>query len=374
MQGVVRDTTTGGIPQPWLSSATWDSLLIISPAFVASGVAILLCRQPGWSEDSLPLWAWVCFVLFVDVAHVYSSLFRTYFDANAFRKNRMLLLTIPSVCWTVGCLLYSIDAMLFWRTLAYVAVFHFIRQQYGFMALYSRTEPADYHRLRWLDASVIYAATLYPILYWHTHLPRNFNWFVSGDFVESMPACVADSALVIYGLVMVTYLVKELVFLRTTGFFNLPKNLIVWGTALSWWVGIVAFNSDMAFTMTNVVTHGIPYMALIWLYHRKKRPSGDGSFTVRGGGMDLLRTLTLSYLPAFLIFLGILAYLEEGLWDGFVWREHLAFFAPFSHLPAIADPALLAILVPLLSLPQATHYVLDGFIWRVKDRNSIWSA
>jgi hypothetical protein len=28
---------------------------------------------------------------------------------------------------------------------------------------------------------------------------------------------------------------------------------------------------------------------------------------------------------------------------------------------------LLALLVPLLALPQATHYVLDGWIWRRRD-------
>jgi hypothetical protein len=30
----------------------------------------------------------------------------------------------------------------------------------------------------------------------------------------------------------------------------------------------------------------------------------------------------------------------------------------------VAEPALLMWLVPLLALPQSTHYVLDGFIWR----------
>ncbi|MBX9690976.1 MAG: hypothetical protein K2Z81_01230 [Cyanobacteria bacterium] len=359
--------------QPWLSSARWDSLMIIAPAFVASFVALLFGRQFAQS-DNLPLWAWVTFVLFVDVAHVYSSLFRTYLDREAFRRNRTLLLTIPAVCWTVGCLLYSVDAMIFWRTLAYVAVFHFIRQQYGFMVLYSRTEPAEFHRFRSLDAATIYSATVYPLLHWHTHMPRNFNWFVSGDFVESLPSYVSEIGLIVYGLIVLAYLFKEMLLLRTTGFFNIPKNLIVWGTALSWWVGIVAFNSDMAFTMTNVVTHGVPYMALIWLYHRNKDAAGLGTGPGANGTRGLMKSIVLAYLPAFLIFLCLLAYLEEGLWDGLVWREHLAFFAPFSHLPAISDPAMLAILVPLLSLPQATHYVLDGFIWRVKDRNSIWSA
>ncbi|MCC6273443.1 MAG: hypothetical protein IT572_08250 [Deltaproteobacteria bacterium] len=33
----------------------------------------------------------------------------------------------------------------------------------------------------------------------------------------------------------------------------------------------------------------------------------------------------------------------------------------------------LAILVPLLALPQATHYVLDGFIWRMRGGDLEWT-
>ncbi len=58
------------------------------------------------------------------------------------------------------------------------------------------------------------------------------------------------------------------------------------------------------------------------------------------------------------------AYLEEGLWDGLVWREHGAVFGWFQALPDVSRAAWLAWLVPLLALPQSTHYVLDGFIWR----------
>jgi len=60
----------------------------------------------------------------------------------------------------------------------------------------------------------------------------------------------------------------------------------------------------------------------------------------------------------------VFAYLEEGLWDGLVWREHASIFGIFSVLPTVSRRELLAVLIPLLSLPQATHYVLDGFIWK----------
>jgi hypothetical protein len=67
-----------------------------------------------------------------------------------------------------------------------------------------------------------------------------------------------------------------------------------------------------------------------------------------------------------------LAYAEEGLWDGFVWREHPELFNMFSGLPAL-DGRWLTFAVPTLILPQLTHYVLDAFIWRLR-KDTTWRS
>ncbi|EOA11794.1 hypothetical protein A343_0004, partial [Porphyromonas gingivalis JCVI SC001] len=70
-----------------------------------------------------------------------------------------------------------------------------------------------------------------------------------------------------------------------------------------------------------------------------------------------------------IIFLGllfVLAFLEEGLWDITVWRERGQLFGnTVLNIPPM-DKTILAFIVPLLALPQITHYILDGFIWRIK--------
>lgn len=340
----------------WLRSPGWD-MWILAPAFVST-LLVLCFRSQIAGMQNIPLWAWVTFVLLIDVAHVYATLFRTYFEPGAIARNRGLLLGIPALAWVGGSLLYSLSELYFWRTLAYLAVFHFVRQQFGFMILYSRKEAAE-QKYRWLDCAAIYAATIYPLTFWHTH-ERNFSWFVAGDFFSHVSPLVSQVGLFIYIAIMVAYAVKE-VSLKLSNF-NWPKNLLLIGTALSWWVGIITVNSDMAFTITNVVSHGIPYMALIWLYHHKSRSGASGW------------QLLIGNVLVFFLFLAFLAYIEEGLWDGLVWREHLAVFKIFSGLPHISDSAFLALLVPFLSLPQSVHYILDGFIWRVKERNNIWSA
>ncbi len=377
--------------QAWLSSPGWDCLWILSPAFVSTAF-VILARQQMAASQNIPLWVWVCFVLLVDVAHVYASLFRTYLSPQAFAKNRTLLLALPAIAWIAGSLLYSLDGIYFWRALAYLAVFHFIRQQFGFVVLYSRNDPEPMKKFKWLDNGAVYMATLYPIIFWHSNMPRNFSWFVAGDFIESLPQAFANICFVVYVLVMAGYIIKEIALLKKTAFFNLPRNLLIAGTALSWWTGIITFNSDMAFTITNVVSHGIPYMALVWLYHhepsrencRESEDSSKGENLAaknstaprQTGAKNWSKVLhaLLSNVILYFGFLALLAYLEEGLWDGLIWREHLNIFACFSALPTIHDTAILALLVPFLALPQSTHYLLDGYIWRVKDRKSIWSA
>lgn len=355
--------------QAWLASAGWDCLWIISPAFISS-VLVLLLRNQIPETQNVPLWVWVGFVLSIDVAHVYATLFRTYFEPTSFEKNKTLLLALPAIAWIGGSLLYSINALFFWRGLAYLAVFHFIRQQFGFAALYSRKDSDELKKFRWLDGAAIYMATIYPMLYWHTNMPRNISWFVAGDFIESVPEVVGQVGLAVYVIVGSLYIMKELFFAFKTRFLNVPRNLLIAGTALSWWTGIITFNSDMAFTITNVVSHGIPYMALIWLYHHKDGAEGTKRLLKRKEWKKLL----ISNVIIFFVFLVFLAYLEEGFWDGLVWREHLGVFAPFAVLPVVNDAAVLALLIPFLSLPQSTHYLLDGFIWRVKDRSGSWSA
>jgi hypothetical protein len=88
---------------------------------------------------------------------------------------------------------------------------------------------------------------------------------------------------------------------------------------------------------------------------------GRGRF--RGTAGALGRVFQARGWPVFLASLIAAAWLEEWGWDRFVWHERASLFpGPDLSLSAAA----LALVVPLLALPQATHYVLDAWIWRVK--------
>ncbi|AII50877.1 hypothetical protein [Hymenobacter sp. APR13] len=340
--------------QPWIRSAAFDGLWILGPPFLALA-AVAALPATARTTAQMPVWAWVALVVLVDVAHVYSTLFRTYFDRARRQRFRTLLWAVPLGCYAAGVALYGLgSALWFWRVLAYVAVFHFVRQQYGFLRLYARHEPAP-PLARHFDTVLIYAATLYPLLWWHLAPERHFNWFVPGDFVQTDWPAGRQLLTGLYLALLTAYAVKERWLWRRSGVVNWPRNLLLLGTAASWYVGIVLFNGDLAFTLLNVVAHGIPYLALVWAASEPAptaapaaRPWWHGRYGVS-------------------LFLGVLAglaLLEEGLWDGLVWREHAGVFGWFQQLPAVSGAWGLTLVVPLLALPQATHYVLDGFIWK----------
>lgn len=356
------------ISQPWLKSSSFDLLFILLPSFISVIIAFVFADAIGRPTE-VSLAAWLTLIVGIDVSHVYSTLFRTYFNSNEFKENKVILTLIPLMVWLAGVGLYTLGSQIFWRVIAYVAVFHFVRQQYGFLRLYCRSEQNDRFG-RWLSALVVYLATLYPIIYWHAHQPRNFHWFVDGDFMVGLPPIVSQVTGGLYSLVLPIYFLYEIWKYRRANFLNIPKNAIVIGTSLSWYVGIVHFNGDLTFTVTNVVSHGIPYMALVWLYGERQKERSDSPLIL--GRFSYRFFFSRFSLPLFLLVLMFFAFLEEGLWAGLVWREHLEAFGVLAHLPEITATDTLSWLVPLLTLPQATHYVLDGFIWKIRDSDANW--
>jgi len=354
--------------QPWICSAKFDSAFILLPAIIITGLVVIFHGRFEALKD-VPPWLWLLLIVGVDVSHVYSTIFRTYLDREELQKHQTLYVLAPLLAWVTGCLLYSLGSLIFWRVLAYLAVFHFIRQQYGFMMIYARKERdvPQYYRL--IDKAAIYLSTVYPLIYWHSHA-RQFDWFIQGDFIVINAPVVNNVAAVLYVVALSVYVLKEAKEWWRTGTLNVPKNLLLFGTAVSWFAGIVAFDSDLAFTATNVIAHGIPYLALIWLYGYNQsdiqREKTSHVWSVIG------KLFQWKAIPVYVAALFTIAFIEEGFWDGLIWREHGTLFGLFSALPAIADTHTLVWLVPLLVLPQATHYILDAFIWRLHTENTNW--
>ncbi len=348
------------VTSPWLFGKRADLLLFGGSA----GISLLFLgigHATGLLDGDAPPWLFLVAVVGVDVAHVWSTLWRVLSEGRAASRRLWLYAGVPAAAWCAGVLAYSVSPLLFWRLLAYLAVFHFIRQQYGWVALYRRKngEGRDGYLL---DAAAIYGATLTPLLFWHAHLPRKFQWFLRGDFLSGLPEGVSRAAFVVYAGILAAWIGKELARSRADRPVSWGKALVVVSTAATWYLGIVAFDSDYAFTVLNVFVHGIPYMGLVWFTSKARAAARRDA-----GEEPSLADRMAPRLVSFVLPLLLIAFAEEWGWDRLVWHDHAMLFPG----PAL-DPGalLLALIVPLLALPQATHYVWDAFLWKVKPANA----
>lgn len=336
-------------PEAWLFGPRLDLLLFGGSALLSVAGAWL----GSWLGigDETPGWAWLLLVVGIDVAHVWGTLYRVYFDRAELERRPALYWGTPILAFAAGVALYRGSPATFWTCLAYLAVWHFVRQQAGFMALYARREQrskAD----RQLDALAVYAVTLGPIVHWHAHLPRPFWWLIEGDFVVRLPEALGAWALGLEGLIVAVWLFRQ------AGRWSRWRTCLLLSTALVWFCGIVLGDSDWTFTVTNVVLHGVPYLALVYRYARGRADDSEP-------GYELGRRLLLPGALGLLAFLGTLvglALAEELLWEQWVWhdRPHL-----FGQRGLLGDASFaLPFLVPALALPQLVHYLLDGFVWK----------
>lgn len=334
----------------WILSARGDAAIFTGP-ILAAGALIAWAWHRGALRSDMPPWMFALLIVACDVAHVWATAFRVYLDPERFRRRRGLFLGIPLVCFAAGVVLYGLGADVFWRALAYLAVWHFVRQQWGWVA-YSRARAGEGAVDRRLDQAVVYAVTLYPIVFWHAHLPRAFQWFVDGDFV-ALPGVVAAAGAVLHWAIVAAFVGRQVQHAVRGRGVNLAKLQIVATTFVAWYGGIVVLDSDVAFTALNVLSHGVPYLAVVWAVERRHAESHP---------TPLARLFRPELAAVFLALLVLVAYVEEWLWDGLVWRDHAGLFPGWGEAPL--ESWALAFVVPLLALPQATHYALDGWLWR----------
>lgn len=292
---------------------------------------------------------WLLLVVGVDVAHVYSSFFRTYLSPSGLKEYKKVLIAIPAICFVGSFIIAYLSVGAFWRTLVYVAVFHFIRQQAGFVRIYQKGKFSVFEFL-------IYFFTVGSVLLWHLSPNKSFQWFIKNDFYflpisNSLFFKVIETAMI---LVMAGFfLFCSYKAFKRRSFQGYQSFTLVLSTFTAWYFGIVVAESDFIFTMTNVLTHGVPYLALVWTTQQKEKTN-----------------FSEFYVFAFILL--IAAFIEEGFWDALIWREHGEYFSSFYFMESAASNAGVALALALLVLPQLTHYILDGFIWKSKGLKRSW--
>jgi hypothetical protein len=346
--------------QVWFYNKYVELLWVCGPPFICI-LVVLLFPSLLASTTTETNWSWVIFVVLMDVGHVYTTLYKTYFDKQAFAKHKTLFTAVPIISFIIAFLLYQLGAVLFWRVIAYTAVFHFVRQQYGLLKIYQRHNTKTIFTT--IDIVTVYAACIYPLIYWHCYGPFQFEWFTTQDFIFYKNPAIETVARYTYLAILITFGCSTLYNYIKHSYFNIASTLIIVGTILSWYLGIVYFKTDLSFTIFNIVCHGIPYMALVWMHQQKLNKNKNQNTNHTIGLFSFISKRATLFI--FLLIPFAFAYVEEGLWDVFIWKEYKTVFTIFKPLQNILLDSISIVLIPLLIVPQLTHYILDGFIWKV---------
>lgn len=354
----------GDAGSSWIFSAPLDLLVFLGPILLS---ALLLPILAGAEREHTPLWAYVGFVVAVDVAHVWATLFRTYLDTAELRR-RPALYTLPiPIILIISFLLFRQGSWLFWTAAAYFAIFHFIRQDYGFLALYrhraGETELID----RRLDALALTAGALGPVLLWHASPSRRFDWFGAGErflFGQGgLSPALRPIILGLWGLAAALWLGRLIQRARAGRPVSRGKVLFMVLVHLRWSIGSLFDHPLVSLAFINLF-HGLPFVALVWrCVERGWREREPETWSER-----LLSSLALSRRWwIYLIILIALALGEELTWEVLVWRDYLPADAALA-LPELGRNGT-ALAVSVLALPQLLHYFLDGFIWKMDGSN-----
>ncbi len=355
-------TVSGGIVSAkWLVSRRFDLGMVLTPAAAALVSLLLLGTGP-----EIPLWAFLLLIVAFDVAHVWATIYVTYLDPEVWRRRRLLLIGTPLVALFAAFRLHQHSPTLYWTILAYVAIYHFIKQLWGMVALYKaragERSTFDYYLDRW----TLWVGALGPVALWHASPSRQFDWFNAGEsFIAPIdPALAPDIVFIMAGFALV-YVGRQV---QQRARFNVGKNLWMAASWVSWSVGIGFSDHPLVSAAFLNLFHGIPFIGLVW--HRCSHRADDSPCEPPGepaadspddpaGRPWFSRRWFWFYAPIL-----ILAVAEESLWDALVWKEYL---------PSIIGPSIggelseiaLSAAVAVLSVPQIVHYYLDAWIWRL---------
>jgi len=344
----------------WIIGPQADLLSFLGPVVLATLLLPLLLASP---RDDIPFIAYLFLVVAFDVAHVWASIYRTYLDRTELKRRPILYTLPPILIFLASYRLHLYSPAAFWTALAYIAIHHFISQNYGFLALYKAKaqdrDPIDFQ----LDKWTLWCGALSPVLLWHADPSRQFDWFDAGEqFLFRIDPSFRIDIITTTLVLLACYSARQLQ-LAHQGRFNLGKNLIMLLTWLTWAVGTQLDHPLVSLAFLNLF-HGIPYIIIIWLCNQRRW------LTATPSSRDQRFLAYLAKPQAWWLFFGLLLALaisEEALWDGLVWHRYLDHYTQFQ--PREFSPKTLSLIVAALALPQTVHYFLDGWIWKFDGSN-----
>lgn len=357
--------------QPWFHSPIVDSFgIYLFPMLIT---VFLYFFGDNFSPVSVAAPALLFGTL--DLGHIFAQWFRI--KSNPMEKPNRFRLWI-TFCIVMLFVIAFILSTEYWRILraflVYYVIYHFIKQLYGIIKIYSKT---DIRRSK-LETKIIdifvYLTMLYPFIYWHdSYNLSNFYW---RTFLYNIPyisyiEIIARFAFLFSGLFYIYSEVKNTI---QNKFFNIPKNMTIAATILAWNASIIfpKFNSLIFYAV--IYTHYLNYVVVVWsIGRRDKKLQG---IEEPKGWRKLFCWTSVPGFFTYSFFINAIAIFIYTFWlwvahyklyDSWLYKEIIIYF------PQIKNRELFwwHVVDALFYTTQGTHYFIDGFLWK-KEKDYAW--
>jgi hypothetical protein len=346
----------------YLKSLKYDSIFFFSPLIFSIIFTIILkIFFPEYlTIKTDPLWLFVFTIIF-DVAHVWWSLYRVYFNSLEFNAHKKLYTITPIIVFLAVFWLVVYEhtwTLLFW-IIWFFAVYHFIKQQVWFILLYWHKEKNRHFVDSIVDKILWFSITWFPMLYWFSNLDtRNYIWFFVWEFVK-LPTELFPMLWIVFFMIILSYTIYEIIRNYFWKWLNLAKYTYIFVTFFIWFNWIVWNNSLLIFAFWNMLLHWLNYLWIVYLSTKNKLKNGNYKTN------KYIKKILSYWFFWFISILLIIATTEEYLWDQFFRHERWDFWGnSFYDFSNNLNTYILSAIIAILSIPQLTHYFLDWYIWR----------
>jgi hypothetical protein len=318
---------------------------------LGGGLSILVVALLQWGTGVQPALAalgprlpWI--ILFCNSAHFASSTVRLYAKPGAFREFRFLTMALPLLTMVAVGLAIVYGSVLGRHLYALYLTwspYHYAAQSYGIAVMYCFRSGCT---LDSRDRKLLWAACLAPFLHAFFGSPGvGLEWFVPYEHLQGA-SVMATRGFLVSTLSVASFLLPAVAFVRVAarGYaVPLIAVLAVLSNAL-WWTALSYMNAFVVAT----VFHSLQYLVIVTLFHLK-----DQAAVPDNRHSPLWHAVTFYAMS-----LG-LGYLLFNVWP-------YAFVA--------VGFGLVESMLLVTAVINIHHFVVDGYIWRLRRSASVRAA
>lgn len=304
----------------------WGKLYIDIILLYLPGVLAIILSHTLLNEPSTALLVSLIAVAVLDAGHVYTTIWRTYLQANE-RSRTYVYLLMPIGFFVLFFSWVHFKWVYLGAFVTYVTAFHNIRQLLGISRWYQKLNK------QWSRISDIflYLSCVFPFLIFHfrSNIPNPQQYVQSELFLYPHPQ-IHQILLGIYGFLILVWVGFEAY--RLFKYKDLTRTLSVFFAGVFYGFALIKGQTLAQILFPLIVSHGVSYLALMDFSMRRINP-----LIYKGVLPIILLVITTAF------FGGFKYWLEKVLLPGQPWQ---AFF------------------IAVILTPLFCHYAIDGFLWK----------